>query len=278
LVEPVDIAIKESFAAQTELVPQLGTTWCHSEDATAYQYLSSEQALADFATLIPHLRDKHATPDTPVFTIGGSYGGMLAAWMRFKFPHLVAGAIASSAPVVAPAPTAFYDIVAADYKACAPLLHRGFAEMWAAMSTAAGRAKVSRLLGTCGSLVTDDATAVLGALQKALVTMAQLDYPYAVTFMNASLPPYPVAEACRQAVAVAGSGLEALVAAVMVARPTPGCWNLTAASQAYLQNLPGLIPGEPAVPSLPLSLPHFPHSFIPGALFPKSMHMSVAGT
>ncbi|KAF5843628.1 serine carboxypeptidase S28-domain-containing protein [Dunaliella salina] len=58
------------------------------------RFLSVPQALADYACIIQYIKQ------APVIVFGGSYGGELAAWMRLKYPHIVAGAIAASAPVL----------------------------------------------------------------------------------------------------------------------------------------------------------------------------------
>jgi lysosomal Pro-X carboxypeptidase len=62
------------------------------------------QTLADFTELITYIQNDYIpskyrsgakrTGPLPVIAIGGSYGGMLAAWMRMKYPEVVDMALA----------------------------------------------------------------------------------------------------------------------------------------------------------------------------------------
>lgn len=74
-----------------------------TEDASVENlvYLSSEQALADLATFTVAMQEEHGLKENKWIAFGGSYPGSLAAWYRLKYPHLVHGSIATSAPVVA---------------------------------------------------------------------------------------------------------------------------------------------------------------------------------
>ncbi|KAI1695371.1 serine carboxypeptidase s28 domain-containing protein [Ditylenchus destructor] len=65
------------------------------------QYLSSEQALADSAVFISSINEKLNITSPKWIVFGYSYSANLAAWMRMKYPELVLGAVASSAPVEA---------------------------------------------------------------------------------------------------------------------------------------------------------------------------------
>lgn len=67
------------------------------------RFLSSEQALADLAYFIMQVNESYGflDEDTKWVAFGGSYAGNLAAWLRYKYPHLVYAAVASSAPIKA---------------------------------------------------------------------------------------------------------------------------------------------------------------------------------
>lgn len=69
------------------------------------KFLTTSQVLRDFVVLVEELKKNYMkgmiSRDTyPIVAIGGSYGGILAAWLRMKYPHTVIGAIASSAPIL----------------------------------------------------------------------------------------------------------------------------------------------------------------------------------
>lgn len=63
------------------------------------RYLNSEQALADLAAFRVAMAKKFNLTSNQWISFGGSYPGSLSAWYRLKYPHLVDGAVASSAPV-----------------------------------------------------------------------------------------------------------------------------------------------------------------------------------
>lgn len=92
-------------------------------------YLTSAQTLADYVVLLDRLQKDSQIP-CPVIAFGGSYGGILAAWMRFKYPGMIYGAIASSAPIwqfqdLVPC-NAFNEIVTRVYKDCSDLIKKSW--------------------------------------------------------------------------------------------------------------------------------------------------------
>ncbi|WAR30765.1 DPP2-like protein [Mya arenaria] len=103
--------------------------------------LTVEQAMADYAVLI-------------------HYGGMLSAYMRFKYPNLVTGSIAASAPVLLLTPTAdrslFWKLVTKDFSSATPTCYTKYAcqYMEATIDPVEGLAKASGLFynGTDGTL------------------------------------------------------------------------------------------------------------------------------
>lgn len=76
------------------------------------QYLNVDQALADLAYFIETKKKEKNLEKSTVIVFGGSYAGNMAAWARLKYPHLIQGALASSAPIYAKADFyEYYEVV-----------------------------------------------------------------------------------------------------------------------------------------------------------------------
>ncbi|KAL4647410.1 thymus-specific serine protease [Arapaima gigas] len=66
------------------------------------RFLSSQQALADLVAFHQYISERYSLSHNNTWiSFGGSYPGALSAWFHDKFPHLIYGAVASSAPVKA---------------------------------------------------------------------------------------------------------------------------------------------------------------------------------
>ena len=70
-----------------------GTSWPTEE---CCKYLTTQQVLEDYVELLTHVKHKYNAQSCPTIVFGGSYGGTLAAYMRYAYPHAVQGALAAS--------------------------------------------------------------------------------------------------------------------------------------------------------------------------------------
>uniref|UniRef100_A0A1B0CY54 Lysosomal Pro-X carboxypeptidase n=1 Tax=Lutzomyia longipalpis TaxID=7200 RepID=A0A1B0CY54_LUTLO len=165
-------------------------------------YLSSEQALADFASLLQEINPGNRRP---VVAIGGSYGGMLAAWFRMKYPHMVLGAIAASAPVLQfrnITPCGVYNRIltsvfsTAYSNECSDNIRKSWAVLRSQSETDAGRALITRKFHLCANLTKhEDIGDLIDYLNDMYSNLAMANYPYPADFL-APLPAYPVREFC----------------------------------------------------------------------------------
>uniref|UniRef100_A0AC34QB69 Uncharacterized protein n=1 Tax=Panagrolaimus sp. JU765 TaxID=591449 RepID=A0AC34QB69_9BILA len=173
-------------------------------------YLSSEQALGDFVLVINYLKSVRIPngANSPVIAFGGSYGGMLAAWIRIKYPHLVQGAIASSAPVfwfrnANVRPDSFGYITTRTFKSSGCSVKKiasAFKFLDEYAKTEQGRLYLNKVFSLDPkSLInnTDDVKKLKAFLADTMKTMAMVDYPYPANFL-APLPAWPVKHVCRK--------------------------------------------------------------------------------
>lgn len=205
-----------------------------------YQYLSTAQSLADYASLIHYIKNLVIhSPKTAVVAFGGSYGGMLSFWLRQKYPGSVDGAISSSAPLlgllnyndnVQDDKTAFYRVITQDVvkmskninnmdeMSCAKKLQYGFNLMEEYSKTEYGRHVLNANFRRCKDSYIEsekDVEALKMWLLEAVEKMAMSSYPYASSFLTNgknTLPPYPLVSMCKALPEPEGQGQNVLAA------------------------------------------------------------------
>ncbi|XP_057506260.1 uncharacterized protein LOC130789503 isoform X2 [Actinidia eriantha] len=172
------------------------------KNASTLGYLSSTQALADYATLIIDLKKNLSAPDSPVVVFGGSYGGMLAAWFRLKYPHVAIGALASSSPILnfenITSPYSFNKIITQDFRSESENCYKVIKGSWQLIEDTASQPGGIELLQKSFRLCKDfmSAYSLTDWLRTAYIYTAMTDYPTPSNFLS-PLPAYPIKQMCK---------------------------------------------------------------------------------
>lgn len=161
--------------------------------------------MADFAELVKFIRTEYQMEDKACVVFGGSYGGMLAAWIRMKYPQTFQGALAASAPFLyfKDAPSApefaYADIATKDFSdqldKSPALIKESFQLMMGA--TEDKYAEMSEIFNTCTPISNStDITHLYSHYSNGYQYMAMTDYPYPAFFLE-PMPAWPIKEAVK---------------------------------------------------------------------------------
>ncbi|EFC48673.1 lysosomal carboxypeptidase [Naegleria gruberi] len=177
------------------------------------KWLSSEQALADYSYFITEMFGLDEKRTNPVIAFGGSYGGMLSSWWRMKYPHIVDGAIAASAPIFQftglTAPNVYNQICTEDFKkssnlakyheTCDAVIKNGLSilNQYYQNNNPQILQKLSSQFRICspGIRTSADVNQLISWLTQAYNTLPMIDYPYPANFLM-PLPGYPIQVIC----------------------------------------------------------------------------------
>jgi pimeloyl-ACP methyl ester carboxylesterase len=158
------------FAVEHRYYGCHNTSACPVEDVNAkggLRFLSSRQALGDLAAFHAFATTTYGlSSENKWVSFGGSYPGMLAGWLRLKFPHLIHAAVASSAPVRAQLDMVGYNDVTADAYAvsdnnvggspeCAHNIANGHAIIKERLNTVVGRAQLAAQFSLSSTFLED---------------------------------------------------------------------------------------------------------------------------
>ncbi|CAN8010443.1 unnamed protein product [Ixodes pacificus] len=175
------------------------------EGPSRHGYLTVEQALADYADLLTHFKAHvPGAGDSKVVSFGGSYGGMLAAWFRLKYPHVTTAALAASAPIlqftgITPC-NALNDVVtkafAKESDQCTSAIRTSFEVMRNQAATEEGAKALEEQFRLCQPLAPSNYTVLRDWFVDVYTNLAMVNYPYPNQFLG-PVPGHPVKEACK---------------------------------------------------------------------------------
>ncbi|EEF38691.1 lysosomal pro-X carboxypeptidase, putative [Ricinus communis] len=160
------------------------------QNSSTLGYLSSEQALADYAQVITDVKKNLSAENCPAIAVGASYGGMLAAWFRLKYPHIVIGSLASSSPILYfddITPQNGYHVLSRRIldESCHNTIKQSWSEIDRVAAQPNGLLTLSNMFNTCRPLVSS--AEFKEYLELLYITAAQYDNP----------PDNPVQSTCR---------------------------------------------------------------------------------
>lgn len=163
-------------------------------------YLSTEQVLADYAHLLATLKPALNASASKVVSFGGSYGGTLSTIFRAKYPHVVVGALAASAPLGYYSPSywaergvnayTWFDTVVRVYSEARPKCYEalvrgvGLANASAISTDPKTRSALATTFGLCAPPA--EPPAFVYWITEALESMPQVDYKDAGSPVNAT--------------------------------------------------------------------------------------------
>jgi hypothetical protein len=144
------VAVEHRFYGQSMPAADLSTQ--------NLRLLSTQQALADYAEFRNFISNKYNATKSKWISFGGSYSGSLSAWFRMKYPHLIDGSIATSAPVLAQLdfPEYFEVVQNSLGPSCSQKVARANTLVTQMLGSPAGRSQLQKMFVTCDPIVSDD--------------------------------------------------------------------------------------------------------------------------
>lgn len=155
----------------------------------------------DYVEFLIYIKDTYCS-DCPVIAYGGSYAGMLATWMRMKYPHVVDMAHSASGPIYYFNNRknfdigVFYQIVTRNYQKnsnnCPNVIRESFRRLINySNNISAPIVALSTYFNLCKPLKSyREIPYLIDYLDAGYSYMAMLDYPYPTKFLK-NLPAWP---------------------------------------------------------------------------------------